>query len=97
MIYYTVKGVCHQNIVYLLDLYGQHGHSGAKALRADRGVISGLLCCLGVKCFWVCAAEPPSREGLLESILVAWSPDLGQAGMGLKQKQESCFSVSWEP
>lgn len=92
-----MKGVCQQNIVCLLDLYRQYGHSGAKALRADHGVISGLLYCLGVKCFWVCAAEPPSWEGLLESILVAWSSDLGQAGMTLKQKQESCFSVSWEP
>lgn len=60
--------------------------------RSSQGqAVSGLSCCLSVNCFWLCAAEPPGWEDLLESILIASSSDPGQARMGLEAKAGILF------
>lgn len=64
---------------------------GQKLSGEGCGAVSGLSCCLSVNCFWLCAAEPPGWEDLLESILIASSSDPGQARMGLEAKAGILF------
>lgn len=57
----------------------------------DRGAISGLLYCLGVKCFWACAARAPLWESILRTPGLSGPLALGKAWVTLEAKAGILF------